>query len=601
MYFSDANGFMEYDAVTWKRNRNDQLGTVRSFVIDGDERIYIGSTAEIGYFKKDSLKNWDYESLTHLVPEEHRVFNDIWRVVRAGDYMYYQSRERLFRISTLATDPADDWDLRVWSPTNSFFYCFYEGGEFYVHEGGKGLLKMVNDELQLIPGSEFLGADRLQIMIPFHNSTDKYLLGSFRSGFFIMEDESFRPFDSPINEISKDFIAYKGLQFGKDQFVLACIGTGLVVIDTAGNVVQQINKSNGFQNDAAYALTLDKNQVVWAGLDNGISRVDISSPINVYDEDQGILSSVLAIRRFEGKLYLGTSSGLLVQNNQTGNFEPINEIPNNQIFDLQIIDDNLFVTSQGLYGLKNGRITLVKDQILGEFNAATVFQSKLRPEYLYVGMNTGVGVFRKRDDNSKNLNNWRYLGKMPEITESIRNFDESEDGVLWVGSQNVSVYKIENLQHETPSKFFDQAQITEYSSEQGLEGGSFLFPYYVEDRLYVVDDQGNFMYDPESDRFYRDTILVGPGKYIDTDLGPEDFNGLQPEGEEKIWAFWNGNIGEGEKQEDGTFKIDYQPFRILTDERPNTLYPDENNLVWLNSLSGIIRYDRNKARFLVTA
>ena len=49
-------------------------------------------------------------------------------------------------------------------------YAFYVDGVYYVHQLGLGLFKMINDSLELIPGSEFLGKERMQVMLPFDSA-----------------------------------------------------------------------------------------------------------------------------------------------------------------------------------------------------------------------------------------------------------------------------------------------------------------------------------------------------------------------------------------------------------------------------------------------
>jgi hypothetical protein len=80
-------------------------------------------------------------------------------------------------------------------------YTFYLDDNYYVHEQGLGLFKMINDSLQLIPGSEFLGKERMQVMLPYtregESGADKeYLVGLFYSGLYLFNGKTFKPFIS---------------------------------------------------------------------------------------------------------------------------------------------------------------------------------------------------------------------------------------------------------------------------------------------------------------------------------------------------------------------------------------------------------------------
>ena len=85
--------------------------------------------------------------------------------------------------------------MKVWKPKTKFMYAFYLDGEYYVHQQGLGLFKMTNDSLVLVPGSEFLGKERMQVMLPYKTTGNEkqYLIGMFYSGLYLYDGKTFRP------------------------------------------------------------------------------------------------------------------------------------------------------------------------------------------------------------------------------------------------------------------------------------------------------------------------------------------------------------------------------------------------------------------------
>jgi hypothetical protein len=197
MYFGIQNGILEYDGVKWRKVIFKNMPVVtRALVKDKRGRIYYGAIGDFGYLAQDSLGQTTGISLLQHVPAQYRNFFDVWTIHVAGEGIYFQSRELIFRLN-------EKNEVKVWKPKAKFMYAFYLDDNYYVHEQGVGLFKMVNDSFQLIPGSEFLGQERMQVMLPYtvpgaENTISKkqYLLGLFYSGLYLFDGRTFQPFIS---------------------------------------------------------------------------------------------------------------------------------------------------------------------------------------------------------------------------------------------------------------------------------------------------------------------------------------------------------------------------------------------------------------------
>src|SRR6185436_2530705 len=124
--------------------------------------------------------------------------------------VYFQSREFIIRLN-------EKNELKVWKPQTKFMYAFYLDGQYYVHEQGIGLLRLKNDELELIPGSEFLGQERMNVMLPYTppgtgnagGTNKEYLVGLFYSGLYVFDGKNFSPFKTEADELIKKATLYK--------------------------------------------------------------------------------------------------------------------------------------------------------------------------------------------------------------------------------------------------------------------------------------------------------------------------------------------------------------------------------------------------------
>ncbi|HLF36088.1 MAG TPA: two-component regulator propeller domain-containing protein, partial [Cyclobacteriaceae bacterium] len=357
MYFGIQSYILEYDGVKWRKIIiHSEAGTavVRSMAKHKDGLIYYGGFGDIGYLDDDSLGQKKAISLHDLIPEANRDFLDVWTAQATESGIYFQAREYIFRLDDKKPG-SENRKIKVWTPQTKFMYTFYLDNNFYVHQQGLGLYKMTNDSLVLIPGSEFLGKERMQVMLPYStaNNEKRYLVGLFYSGLYIFNGKTFQPFATEADPIIKSgSILYKGLQSKNGNYILSTTGKGLVIVDSQGNLLQKINRDVGLQDESIYGVYEDDKGTLWLALDNGISRVETNSPFTKFSLQSGINTGVLNIIRFEGNLYVGTTNGLLVYNKETSFFDPIPGIPLNQIFSLAPDGKQLLVPGDGLFAIR---------------------------------------------------------------------------------------------------------------------------------------------------------------------------------------------------------------------------------------------------------
>ena len=99
---------------------------------------------------------------------------------------------------------------------------------------------MLNDSLTFIPGSEFLGQERMQVMMPYsdpanpNSQAKEYLCGLFYSGLYIFDQTTFRRLKTEADALIIKSTLYKGTQLADGNYVLSTTGKGLVIIDRFG-------------------------------------------------------------------------------------------------------------------------------------------------------------------------------------------------------------------------------------------------------------------------------------------------------------------------------------------------------------------------------
>ena len=106
----------------------------------------------------------------------------------------------------------------------------------------------------------------------------------------------------------------------------------------------------GLQDENVKYVFQDKQGSLWLCLNNGISKIEYSSPISIYDSRSNLPGIVLSVLKHQNNLYVGTASGLYFQSPLK--FQPVPDIPRNCTSLLSIGNSILAATAEGVFQIK---------------------------------------------------------------------------------------------------------------------------------------------------------------------------------------------------------------------------------------------------------
>jgi signal transduction histidine kinase/DNA-binding response OmpR family regulator len=588
MYFGNAGYIIQYDGVKWKKiflHSGLGFGSVRSFSKNKRGTIYYSATADFGYLDTDSLGEVKARSLLNCIPLPLRDFNEVKTVfTTTEDFVYFQSRERIFRLKEDDSGKIIPASLKTWEPKSKFMYAFYVDGVYYVHQQGLGLFKLIKDSLELIPGSEFLGKERMQVMVPYPADKDnnkRYLLGLFYGGLYIYNGKTFTAFHTESDSILKATL-YAGILLKDGSYALATAGRGLVIMDTAGKTGQFINRHSGLQDESVYALYPDANGNLWLALDNGIARMQTSSPFTQFTAQSGIKTQVLGMKRFEGTLYLGTTNGPLRFNSRNSTFEHIDEIGTNQCFAFATDHDQLLIPTDGLYALKNKKIRLVQASVGGNTQLSNAFIPTKYPNLLLAGdAISGIAVFQKKASAE-----WKHAGYFPGTPKQVWFFAEDKEGTIWGGTQNEIVYRLNLVLDKDGNIDLEKSHAEKFGRANGLGAGSgYIVP--IRGKVYFPCDSLIYRFSEKEKRFLPDPTFgaLSLSSHDEQLTMTEDSAG-------RVWIAFGKKFMIATPQPDGTYKIDSTSLLPVSDKNIGQIYPERDGIVWFCTTDGLIRYDQ---------
>jgi len=583
VYAGNANGILEYDGSNWNFIRVRLGAYVMSLSKDPRGTIFVGSQNEFGFLTPDPAGSLIYSSLSDSLPEADRFFTTIWKTYACENRVYFQSYEKIFIF--------EDGNIKIIDPETSFHTSFIINNRYYVRERSKGLKNYTSGKPQSVPGGEYFADLGIFAMLPVENS-DKIFIATQEQGFFIIDPNDDKTPLKPIRTKNDPFIIHSGIMGGillKDgNYAFNTINEGIIITDQTGEILNIINKGSGLGVNDVKNIYQDSNKNIWCALDNGISRIDYSSPVSFYKEESGITGTVHTIIRHKDLIFLGTTNGLYIQKKSAGLKEAIEFRPlenfSHQVWDLEEIEGELIAgTNSGLYMIRNNTARVISD-----INAFALFY-KPDKNLLFVGGSQGLFVFQ----TSPSL---KFLKNFSDIREDIKRIAENkntyyEGTELWLGTSLQGAIKViiyEDLTHET---------FKYYGEFDGLNE-DWVLPFGSGDSVIFGTRTGIFRFNDEEliklslpdslrdNQEFSRGFFEGMPLFNHTITTPVSIIREDPV---RTWIVIDNEIGY--IQRDQTDSIVMQPFRGIDMGKINYIYPDGKELGWIAADDGVIRYE----------
>jgi serine phosphatase RsbU (regulator of sigma subunit) len=439
MYFANNSAIVEYNGKTWRTIKvSSNSKTPCSFAKSKDGKIYVGSENEIGYLKRNKLGETEYVSLSELLPEKERDFKHVWNTFVIGNDVFFCANEKILKYDRFGK-------FKSWKPETSFHKAQVVKGKLFVREVGKGLMYLDGNELKKINGSEIFGPADYKIAFYLeYKAPNQYLIFTRKKGVFIFDID---PLDISKSTIKKstqkefekfdEYEPYDGLKLNNSNIVIGTIDKGLLLLDNEFTILQNINSSYGLINDECRRLYLDKQNNLWVAFNNGISKIEITSALSVWDNHNKIDGNLEKIIKYNDVLYLASSKGLFFYDNTSRTFNLVSDF-NYRCLDLEIVKDKLYIASEnGLYYYDTKKIApVLEDGIITRlgFNAD-------HPDLLFCGTENGVTVVNCLNDQiNKEIEN-------PLISKStVSSFGFLENGTVFAStiSEGIFYFNINN-------------------------------------------------------------------------------------------------------------------------------------------------------------
>jgi len=579
MYFGTGHNVIEFDGKKWKIIRIQQGTFIQALAVDSSGVVYVGGNGDFGYLTPDQNGELMFKSLKPKLAAEDQYFTTIWRIFTNKTSVFFQSQEAFFEYEIESK--------KIWTiyPDNSYHLSFMVDGEFYVRERDVGLVKYEDDAPVPLPGTDPF---RMYGVFGLHKlPDDSLLIVTQELGLYKWKDGSLRQLPEVNDKPLADYRIWGSQQLSDGNFALNTYTTGVIVIDPTGKIVSTISGNSGLRSNDVKAVYEDRDLNLWLALGNGIAKVNYNSPLSYFDAQNGVDGNVEAMIRFKGQLYVGTSFGLYIQNNDISSnkkFIPTN-IPIGNVWDLKIVGDALLAgTQKGILVSSDG----INFREAVRLEGTNVLLHHPGLDMLVAGCKSGIYVY----DRAFHLL-WSYPNPDPNSSFLTAVIDPNAKNTIWLGSTNNGIFRLE----------IDQGfHLTIYDDLDGLPDDKLGTPILYDDRVLFGTNQGllSFITEDQMVADLADSLKDNPdyyrGMFQVEPLHDSVFSHaiwLLADREDRTWYCHQHDLGYYDKKSE---RFIQKPFQGIDHGRINEFYLEENGVLWVGSADGLIRYETNKMK-----
>jgi len=566
MYFGNNEGLLSFNGKYWKQYKLPNQTIVRSIHIDTvEDKIYVGGQGEFGYFEKSSQSGLRYVSLMDLIPMSSRQFADVWHTVAFEEGIYFMSANMIyaFKGGRIITFPS----------SSEWFYMGVSGGKLYAQDYTKGLLQFVSNQWKPIASQQQFAKNKISGMVTL--AKDSVLVKFQNNRSFLLSSTKF----VELNAAQwYDMYTPSLAAIDKDKYVMATSTKGCQIRKNSGELLEQISINEGLQNNNVTAVFVDKQQNIWAAIDNTIVNINYGGGIRYIRPN--ILNEVMgySTRVYQNSLYLSSSNGVYVakldpsysdQSLSPGRFNLIKGSDGGEAWRLDEVNGHLLMGhNRGIYTVQGEQVQAIATDV-GSWYILPL--SSVYPiEYSIVGTYYGLNLL------AYDGKQYKIQHRLNGVFDSFRFLAQDVDGTLYSSHPYRGIYRFDINKELTSYK------TNLLTAKDGLPSSNQNYVFKIKNRIVFATENGVYEYDKQKGRFIE-SAYFSAFKGIPIKFMIDDKEG-------NIWFSSGKKIGVARyNKENNKYSILY----ISEIEGMNTLgfeniYPFDLDNIYIGSEKGAI-------------
>ncbi|MDQ8187273.1 HAMP domain-containing sensor histidine kinase [Pelagicoccus sp. SDUM812002] len=194
------------------------------------------------------------------------------------------------------------------------------------------------------------------------------------------------------------------VELSNGSLAIASANQGLYLFDEEARLTLHYNSKQDLPDDSIQRIGLDSQQGLWIATENCLTRLQIDFHNALFDDFQGIDSSVQSIAFFQDRIYLGTNEGLYVSHPNPRAHDPV--------FTHQLDQDNIsdLLEHQGSLFLAGSTLTILSPQgdvyELSPQKVTTFLQPSAYPDLILASTVEGIALLAAGENDRWVVKAW---------------------------------------------------------------------------------------------------------------------------------------------------------------------------------------------------
>ena len=583
MYFANNEGLVTFDGNYWKLHPLPNKTIVRSIAIEKNGIIYTGGQGELGYFKPDQNGNLAYTSLLPLIPEQYQTFSDVWNIEILGESIFFRASERtIFELKNN--------HFSVYPAISAWKLLRKANGKIYAQDETEGLYTFNNEKWIPVKNNTLIKRSTLSILTG--SADDDILLFSNEFQAYRLTKGDSLTINKDFNRLNNKIDVSNSTIITKNEFAVSTTSEGILVFNKNGDIIQQISRKEGLQNNNVICVFFDKDGNLWSGLNNGISFIAYNAAMKFIRPNPDDDVAGFSTKIYENRLFIGAADGAYsvpIKNEirdlgfSKGNFSRVDQ-SDGQVWKLEEVNGKILMAhNNGCFEINNLRA----ERLSKDAGWLFVPMSKISPSKdVLVGTYTGLKMLEFLN------NRFTDQGNLEGIYESLRFITIDNNGKIWASHPYRGIYLI--------TLSLDQKKYTAelFTEKDGLPSTLDNHVYKIKNQIVFATSKGVYEFDSKTRRFIKASFLNNIFKNIEVRYLTEDKEG-------NIWFCSRKKIGVIDQKEKESPTITYFPEltgSVLSGFE--NIYPYNKQNIFIASEKGVVllnyeKYKSNKHKPIV--
>ncbi|WP_026729187.1 helix-turn-helix and ligand-binding sensor domain-containing protein [Flavobacterium denitrificans] len=480
LYFANNDGLLEYNGTNWQLYPAPNETILRSVKVIGN-KIYTGTYMNFGYWTRKSDGKLKYTSLSDKIKGKILDDEQFWNILKYDQWILFQSLNRIYIYDTKTGQ------FKIIAPKNGVVKSFAPKNAIYFQTSKEGLFEIESGKAKLVSDHPIL---KKFTIANIFTTDEGLLLQTQLDGMYKLVGNTLTRFVTDVDSELKSSFVYSSQRLQDGSFALGTVSNGIFILSDKGKLKYHLSQSKGLSNNTALSLFEDKDQNLWAGLDNGINCINMQSPVHSFTDDSGVLGTVYASAVYKGILYIGTNQGLFCRALQSNSdFKFINGTKG-QVWSLFVYEDTLFC------GHDSGTFVVTNDTARSIFSASGTWKFEPSPNnknLLLQGNYYGISVLEKIN------NQWVFRNKIQGFDYSSRYFEIANRSEIYISHEYKGIFRLnlDNSLQKTDGFY------TYKSPKNGTRASLTKF----NSAIYYAYKDGIFKLNSKTKQFEKDALL----------------------------------------------------------------------------------------------